>query len=179
MTLSGRRPPRFVLEKMDAQKTVDVCDFVPSRVEGIDKLYGLLEVHRSRPSLQGQDWAKPQWFQPQSVVDRIRILKKEAKVKKGKGKAIICAVLGASLAAVVEERKQKSCQTDNVIDSLQMVIKNLQEQLKESKQLLEEERNQNVILKEELRNQLLREADTQVEVEMTLAEKGIRQIYPQ
>uniref|UniRef100_A0A8B9M0A1 Uncharacterized protein n=1 Tax=Accipiter nisus TaxID=211598 RepID=A0A8B9M0A1_9AVES len=140
----------------------------------IDKLYGLLEVHRSRPSLQGQDWAKNQWFQPQSVVDRIRILQKEAKVKKGKGKAIICAVLGASLAAVVEERKQKSCQTDNVIDSLQMVIKNLQEQLKESKQLLEEERNQNVILKEELRNQLLREADTQVEVEMTLAEKGIR-----
>ncbi|XP_069631326.1 LOW QUALITY PROTEIN: uncharacterized protein [Haliaeetus albicilla] len=164
---------------MVSQKTVDVCDFVPSRVEGIDKLYGLLEVHRSHPSLQGQDWAKNHWFQPQSVVDRIRILQKEAKVKKGKGKAIICAVLGVSLAAAVEERKQKSCQTDNVIESLQMVIKNLQEQLKESKQLLEEERNKNVILKEELRNQLLREADTQAEVEVTLAEKGIRQIYPQ
>uniref|UniRef100_A0A663EGK8 Uncharacterized protein n=1 Tax=Aquila chrysaetos chrysaetos TaxID=223781 RepID=A0A663EGK8_AQUCH len=164
---------------MDAQKTVVVCDFVPSWVEGIDQLYDLLEAHRSRPSLQGQDWAKNHWFQPQSVVDRIRILQKEAKVKKGKGKAVICAVLGASLAAAVEETKQKSCQTDNVIDSLQMVIKGLQEQLKESKQLLEEERNLNGILKKELRNQLLREADTQAEVEVTFVEKGIRQIYPQ
>ena len=36
-----------------------------------------------------------------------------------------------------------------------------------------------MILKEELRNQLLREADTQAEVEVTLEEKGIQQIYPQ
>ena len=101
------------------------------------------------------------------------MLQKEAKVRRGKGKAIICAVLGASLAAVVEDRRRRLCRADTVIDSLQMVIKTLQEQLKENKQLLEEERNQNVILKEELRNQLLRE------VEMKLSEKGIWQIYPQ
>uniref|UniRef100_A0A8C0IHA1 Uncharacterized protein n=1 Tax=Bubo bubo TaxID=30461 RepID=A0A8C0IHA1_BUBBB len=139
----------------------------------IDKLYDLLEAHQSCPSLQGQDWAKSHWFQPQIVVDRIRVLQKETKVRRGKGKALICAVLGASLAAVVEDRKQRLCQADTVTDSLQMVIKTLQEQLKENKQLLEEERNQNVILKEELRNQLLRE------VEMKLSEKGIQQIYPQ
>ncbi|XP_074669757.1 uncharacterized protein LOC141918805 [Strix aluco] len=156
---------------MAAQKAADA--YVPSPVKGIDKLYDLLEAHQSRPSLQGQDWAKTHWFQPQSVVDRIRVLQKEAKVRRGKGKAIICAVLGASLAAVVEDRRRRLCRADTVIDSLQMVIKTLQEQLKENKQLLEEERNQNVILKEELRNQLLRE------VEMKLSEKGIQQIYPQ
>ena len=92
---------------------------------------------------------KKHWFQPQSVVDRIRILQKEAKVKKGKGKAIICAVLGASLAAAVEERKQKSGQSD--------MIRSLQEQLQESKQLLEEERNLVKVLMKELKKQMTRE----------------------
>ena len=69
-----------------------------------------------------------------------------------------------------------------MVDSLQVVIEMLREQLQESKQLLEEEeeeRCQNVILKEELRNQLLREADSLAETEVALAEKGTRSIYPQ
>ena len=107
------------------------------------------------------------------------MLQKEAGVRSGKGKAITCAVLGASLAAVLEDTKQRLCQADAALDSLQTVIRSLQEQLEENKQLLKEERDQNAILKEELRNQLLREADTQVEVEVKLLEKGIWQIYPQ
>ncbi|XP_010572417.1 PREDICTED: uncharacterized protein LOC104835879 [Haliaeetus leucocephalus] len=127
------------------------------------------------PLTPGTRMGKKHWFQPQSVVERIRILQKEGNVRRGKGKAIICAVLGASLAAAVEERKQKFCQADSETDSLQMVIQTLQEQLKESKQLLEEERNQNEILKKKWRNQLLRE----VEVEVKHSEKGIWQNYPQ
>uniref|UniRef100_A0A8C8AKQ8 Uncharacterized protein n=1 Tax=Otus sunia TaxID=257818 RepID=A0A8C8AKQ8_9STRI len=165
---------------MAAQKTADACDDVPSQAEGIDKLYDLLEAHRSHPSVQGQDWAKKHWFQPQSVVERIRVLQQEDKVRRGKkGKAIICAVLEASLAAAVEEKKQKPCQADIIIDSMQRVVQTLQEQLKETKELLEEERNQNIILKDELREQLLREMDTLAEAEVKLLEKGIRQIYPQ
>ncbi|KGL80795.1 hypothetical protein N309_06728, partial [Tinamus guttatus] len=141
-------------------------------------LYDLLEEHRSCPSSQGRDWAKNHWFQLQSVVDRIRVLQKEAKAKRRKGKAIISAVLGASLAAAVEERKQ-FCQADTVIDSLQVAVKALQEQLKEKKQLLEEKRVQNMILKKELRNQLLKEVHTPSEVKMMHAEKGEREIYPQ
>lgn len=166
MTLSGRYSP-FVLGKM-----ANAHDYVPSPAAGIDKLYDLLEAHRSRPSPQGQDWAKEHWFQPQSVVDRIRVLQKEARVRPGRGKAVICAVLGASLAAAVEDRKQRLCQAD-------VTIKSLQEQLEENKRLLQEERNQNAILKEELRDQLLREVDTLAEVEVKLSEKGIRQVYPQ
>ena len=65
-------------------------------------------------------------------------------------------MLGASLAAAVEERNRRSGQAEAVGDSLQAAV----ETLRESKRLLEEERCQNVILKEELRNQLLREADS-------------------
>ncbi|XP_074666883.1 LOW QUALITY PROTEIN: uncharacterized protein LOC141917524 [Strix aluco] len=166
-------------KRMAALKAANVSDDVPSGAKGIDKLYDLLEAHRSRPSVQGLDWVKKHWFQPQSVVDRIRVSQKEAKVKRGKGKAIICAVLGASLAAAVEEKKQKLYQTDIVIDSLQIVIQTLQNQLKETKELLEEERNQNIILKNELREQLLAETDTLVEAEVKLLELLDRQIYPQ
>jgi len=76
-------------------------------------------------------------------------------------------------ATVVEERKQRSGQAEAVVDSLQAAIETLREQLRESKQLLEEERCQNIILKEELRNQLLREADSLAETEVALAEKRI------
>ena len=55
------------------------------------------------------------------------ILQKEAKVGPGKGKSIICAVLGASLAAAVEYRRQRLCQGDAMIDSLKMAVKSLQE----------------------------------------------------
>ncbi|XP_074935141.1 uncharacterized protein LOC142050403 [Phalacrocorax aristotelis] len=164
---------------MATQKAVKAQDYVSSPAKGIDKLYDLLEEHQSRPSPQGQDWAKKHWFQLQTVVDRIRVLQKEARVRPGKGKAVICAVLGASLAAAVEDRKQRLCQGNVTIDTLQMVIKSLQEELEENKLLLQEQRNQNAILKEELRDQLLREADTLAEVEVKLSEKGIQQVYPQ
>jgi len=49
----------------------------------------------------------------------------------------------------------------------------------DKKWLLEEEKRQNVMLKEELRNQLLREADAFVETEVELTEKGIQSICPQ
>uniref|UniRef100_A0A8D0ET68 Uncharacterized protein n=1 Tax=Strix occidentalis caurina TaxID=311401 RepID=A0A8D0ET68_STROC len=144
-----------------------------------DKLYDLLEAHRSRPSVQGLDWGRKHWFQVQSVVDRIRVLQKEAKVKKGKGKSIICAVLGASLVAAMEERKEKSNQGDIVLDSLQSVIQTLQNQLREAKEVIEEQKEQIMILKSELREQLLAETDTLAETQVKLLEKGIRQIYPQ
>ncbi|GAB0179419.1 hypothetical protein GRJ2_000407200 [Grus japonensis] len=106
------------------------------------------------------------------------VVQRKAKVIKGKGKAIICAVLGVCLAAVVEERKQRSCQAEAVVASLQAAITALQEQLQENKWALEEEKRQNLILKEELRNQLLRETDTLAKTEVLLEEKGIRQVYP-
>jgi len=109
----------------------------------------------------------------------MEVLQKVARVKRGKGKVIICAMLAASLAAAVEERNQRSGQAEAVVDSLQAAVETLRELLRESKRLLEEERCQNIILKEELRNQLLRDADSLAETEVVRAEKGILSIYPQ
>jgi len=103
----------------------------------------------------------------------MKVSQKEARVKRGKRKAIICAVLGASLAAVLEERNQRSGQAEVVVDSLHTAVETLREQLQESKRLLEEERCQNITLKEELRNRLLRDADSLEETEVAQAEKGI------
>ncbi|GAB0205260.1 hypothetical protein GRJ2_002991600 [Grus japonensis] len=163
---------------MAAQKADDICDCAPIRTEEIDKLYDFFEIYRSHPLLLGQDWARDRWFQLRSVIDRMTVVQKEAKVKKGKGKAIICAVLGACLAAVVEDRKQRSCQAEAVVASLQAAVTVLQEQLQENKRALEEEKSQNLILKEEWRNQLLRETDTLAEAEVPLEETGLRQVYP-
>ena len=77
---------------------------------------------------------------------------------------MICAVLGASLAVAIEDTKRRLCQANAVIGSLQVAIRSLQEQLKENKQLLEEERNLYSALKEELGSQFLREADAVAEV---------------
>ncbi|XP_064361548.1 uncharacterized protein LOC112984442 [Dromaius novaehollandiae] len=119
---------------MAAQKAGSFC-------EEIGKLFDLLEVHRSRPSLLGPDSARDHWFQLQSVVDQIA--------------------------------------AEAVVASLQVAVTPLQEQLREIKRAQEEERQQGLIVKEELRNQLLREADTLAETEGLLEEKGVRQIYPQ
>ncbi|XP_074669759.1 uncharacterized protein LOC141918811 [Strix aluco] len=155
----------------------------PSKEEvpniGKETLFKLLEKYKSKPSVPGMDWARGNWYNLQAVTDRIVAMQKDAKVRSGKGKGFICAVLGASLAAAVEEKKQKLYQTDIVIDSLQTAVQTLQNQLRETKELLEEEREQNIILKNELREQLLAEADTLAEAEVKLLEKGIRQIYPQ
>jgi len=176
MALLGQHP---LCRKMAAQQTADTCDCVYVQAEEAERLYYFLEAHQARPSLLGQGWARDHWFRLQSVVDRMKVLQKEARVKREKGKAIICAVLGASLAAAVQERNQRSGQAEAVVDPLQAAIETLWEQLWEGKWLLEEERCQNVILKEELRNQLLRESDSLAETEVARAEKGIRSIYPQ
>ena len=73
------------------------------------------------------------------------------------------------MAAEVEERNQRSGQAEVVVDSLEAAIEMLREQLQDNKWLLEEERCQNVMLQEELRNQLLREADSWAETEVVLA----------
>jgi len=142
VALPGRHP---LCRKMAAPQAADMCDCVSVLAEETERLYDFLEAHRARPLFQGQGWVRHHWFWLQSVVDRMKVLQKEDRVKRGKAKAIICAVLGASLAAAVEERNQRSGQVEAVVDSLQAAVETLRELLRESKRLLEEERCQNVI----------------------------------
>jgi len=75
---------------MAAQQAVHTCDCASMQAEEGERLSEFPEAHRARPSLQGQGWARDHWFRLQSVVDRIKVLQKEARVKRGKGKAIFC-----------------------------------------------------------------------------------------
>ncbi|KFP52237.1 hypothetical protein N323_04841, partial [Cathartes aura] len=88
-----------------------------------------LEGYNARPSPPSMAWAQNNRHDPQAVADRITILAKERKVKRGKGKALVCAVLGAALVAA-QQNEHINQQTENeMIKSLQDLVKALQEQL--------------------------------------------------
>lgn len=64
-------------------------------------LFDFLETFWGRLSVPGLEWARENW---QSVLDCIVALQLKAKSKPERGKAAVCAVLGATLAAAMEER---------------------------------------------------------------------------
>uniref|UniRef100_A0A8C0IIM2 Uncharacterized protein n=1 Tax=Bubo bubo TaxID=30461 RepID=A0A8C0IIM2_BUBBB len=140
----------------------------PSKEEvpkiGKETLFKLLEKHKSRPSVPGMDWARGNWYNLQAVTDRIVALQKDAKVRSGKGKGFLCAVLGASLAAAVEEKENHHTSELQMIVSLQNLIQSLQRQVEDLKGRLKEEKEHR---------------ETANRAKVKLLEKGVRQIHPQ
>ncbi|XP_075000612.1 uncharacterized protein LOC142079764 [Calonectris borealis] len=122
---------------------------------GREVLFGFLEKHDARPSVPGVDWAQGNWYNLQNVVDRTSALQKDARVRSGRGKAIVCAVLGASLAAAVEERERCRVAESQIVESLQNLVRSLQGQVEEIKEQLEGERDQVKHLQTALKEQLL------------------------
>ncbi|XP_010560005.1 PREDICTED: uncharacterized protein LOC104828198 [Haliaeetus leucocephalus] len=91
-----------------------------------------LIAYKAHPSPQGVAWARNHWHDPKAIVGRIEKLAKESRFRPGKGKAVVCAVLGAALAAAQEDRQEtmRAEQADKEkIQSLQDLVKVLQEQL--------------------------------------------------
>ncbi|XP_052546075.1 uncharacterized protein LOC128084228 [Tympanuchus pallidicinctus] len=119
-----------------------------------DVLFDLLEKHDARPSLSGMDWARQNWYNLQSVSDRISILQKNARTRAGKGKSFICAVLGSALVAATEFREQQLKAETQTIESLQELVKTLQKQTEELKGQLENEKHDAALLLEALKEQL-------------------------
>ncbi|XP_052553477.1 uncharacterized protein LOC128087677 [Tympanuchus pallidicinctus] len=119
-----------------------------------DVLFDLLEKHDARPSLSGMDWARQNWYNLQSVSDRISILQKNARTRAGKGKSFICAVLGSALVAATEFRDQQLKAETQTIESLQELVKTLQKQTEELKRQLENEKHDAALLLEALKEQL-------------------------
>lgn len=66
--------------------------------------YALLAKHNARPSPGGEEWAQNNWFNLESVTDRVCSLQHETRFKFGQNKAIICSVLGACLMAAIDHR---------------------------------------------------------------------------
>ncbi|XP_064032327.1 uncharacterized protein LOC135192880 [Pogoniulus pusillus] len=92
----------------------------------VERLFCLLEAHGARPSVEGLGWARENWSNCQSVAERIVALQKEARAKSGKGKAFICAVLGACLAASIDEKQSQNGRENKIISSLQDLVDSLQ-----------------------------------------------------
>ncbi|XP_010293447.1 PREDICTED: LOW QUALITY PROTEIN: uncharacterized protein LOC104616342 [Phaethon lepturus] len=99
------------------------------------------------------DWAQGNWYHLQSVVDRTSTLQEDARasssqknvrVRSGRGKSIICAVLSASSAAAVEARER--CRN---------LVRSLQGQVADLKVQLERERDKVKHLQTALKEQLL------------------------
>ncbi|XP_069631239.1 LOW QUALITY PROTEIN: uncharacterized protein [Haliaeetus albicilla] len=122
---------------------------------GKEVLFDSLEKHKARPSVPGVDWAQGNWYNLQSVIDQMVTLQEDARVRSGKGKAIVCAVLGASLAAAVEDRDCHLTAESQIIESLQNLVQFLLGQVVGLKAQLESEKNQVKHLQIALKEQLL------------------------
>ena len=56
----------------------------------------LLKSYKACPTPKGHSWADGHWQSPTTVAEQIRDLAKENKFRPGKGKAVVCGVLGAA-----------------------------------------------------------------------------------
>uniref|UniRef100_A0A663F381 Uncharacterized protein n=1 Tax=Aquila chrysaetos chrysaetos TaxID=223781 RepID=A0A663F381_AQUCH len=138
-------------------------------VKNLDLFYALLAKYGARPSLPGEEWARDNWANLQSVTDRVISIQNEARSRSGKGKAIICAVLGASLVAAIEDRYKRRSQEKQIIESLE----NLQ---------AEEKEEENHCLEDALKVELSKSVESLNEREMKMEKIGIwqiSQVYPQ
>lgn len=66
----------------------------------------LLQKYDCAPSQPGKQWAQKFWKDEEKVVEHIGECRASLKLRAGKGKGVICAVLGACLSCAQQEAKQ-------------------------------------------------------------------------
>ncbi|GAB0203425.1 hypothetical protein GRJ2_002808100 [Grus japonensis] len=92
-------------------------------------LLDLLKSYKACPTPKGYNWAEGHWQPLTTVVEQIRDLAKENKFKPGKGKAVVCGVLGAALISDQKDKyivKQAEWEAN---ESLQELMRKLQAEL--------------------------------------------------
>ena len=77
----------------------------------------------------------------------------------GKGKSIICAVLGAALTAAVEIHNEQHMAETQIIQSLQELVTYLQDQVEDLRGQSEKEEHSKALLQQALREQLVNERE--------------------
>ncbi|XP_074775790.1 uncharacterized protein LOC141966683 [Athene noctua] len=138
-------------------------------VKNLDSFYALLAKYGARPSPPGEDWARDNWTDLQSVTDRVISLQDES----------ICAVLGASLVAAVEDRFKRRTNEKQIIESLENLVQLLQKTVSNlEEQLAEKEKEENGLLKDALREEYSKTAESLGEVQIKMEKFGIQQISP-
>ncbi|XP_075604452.1 uncharacterized protein LOC142601014 [Balearica regulorum gibbericeps] len=98
----------------------------------------LLRKYNSTPSQAGIEWAQKYWRDEDKVVERTELCRIEQKIKEGKGKGIVCAVLGACLSCAQKEIKT-SPSPERIADVEYASLKSENEVLKTSLTLEREE----------------------------------------
>ncbi|NXO54347.1 POL5 protein, partial [Aramus guarauna] len=106
----------------------------------------LLQKYNCTPSQEIIEWAQKYWKDEEKVVERIELSRIEQKIKEGKGKGIVCAVLGACLSCAQKEIKT-SPSPEQTADAEYASLKSENEVLKTS---LTFEREENEKLKTSL-----------------------------
>jgi len=66
----------------------------------------LLQTYGCAPSQAKKEWAQRFWKDEEKVVERIKQCQVSQKLRTGKGKGVICAVLGACLSCAQKEAKE-------------------------------------------------------------------------
>ncbi|XP_071436803.1 uncharacterized protein [Pithys albifrons albifrons] len=145
----------------------------------VQALINLLDEFHAKPSPPGMEWAQDNWYNIQAIVHRVSTLRAGVRARKGKGKPIVCSILGAALITAVNHKVQQQKSHTEVVNSLQDLVKSLQTQLEEQKTtvniLQEEIRNEKVttrVLREELYARIMKEGKKETELESS------KEIYP-
>ncbi|GAB0209518.1 hypothetical protein GRJ2_003417500 [Grus japonensis] len=92
-------------------------------------LLDLLKSYKACPTPKGHSWAEGHWQSPTNVVEQIRDLAKENKFRPGKGKAVVCGVLGAALIAAQKDKYVVKQAEQEANESLQELVRKLQAEL--------------------------------------------------
>ena len=98
----------------------------------------LLRKYNSTPPQVGIEWAQKYWRDEDKVVERTELCRIEQKINEGKGKGIVCAVLGACLSCAQKEIKT-SPSPERIADVEYASLKSENEVLKTSLTLEREE----------------------------------------
>lgn len=108
--------------------------------KGKAECFAQLAKYNAPPSRGGGIYTENNWFNLENVIDRICSLLHETKFKLGKNKTILCSVLGACLTAAIEACFKQRSEENAIIDSLHNLVEIVQKQL-------DEERNQNHLIR--------------------------------
>ena len=97
----------------------------------------LLQKYDCAPSQAGKEWAQKFWKDEEKVVERIEERRVSQKLRAGKGKGVICAVLGACLSCAQQEARETPA--PNLISAVEYAtLKSENEVLKSSLALQKE-----------------------------------------
>lgn len=98
--------------------------FVSNMEYNTQALFTLLDEFAARPSPPGMDWARNNWYNIQALVDRVSVLRAGVRLKRCKGKPIVCSLLAAAVLPAANRQLWQTADLE-IIAPLQDLVKAL------------------------------------------------------